>query len=287
MPQKNNMKLLNLGCGSHFHKDWVNIDFASQDASVISYDLLEGIPFSDNTFDVVYHSHLLEHFPHNEAVKFTNECYRVLKPRGIIRIATPDLEQIVKNYLLSLSETLKGNKKAEANYDWMMLEMYDQFGRNNQGGEMGKLYKNSNIINPDFIYKRVGIKINIQPPININLALAVNHPLVFLKNILKNFVRIAELIKSMPHSRELILRLFLGKEFKYYAVGKFRFSGEAHQWMYDRFSLARLLRRTGFKKIRIYGAHESSIPKWNSYNLDTNPNGTVYKPDSFYMEAVK
>lgn len=38
------MKLLNLGCGQKYHKDWVNIDFVSNREQVVSHNLLEEIP---------------------------------------------------------------------------------------------------------------------------------------------------------------------------------------------------------------------------------------------------
>jgi hypothetical protein len=34
-------------------------------------------------------------------------------------------------------------------------------------------------------------------------------------------------------------------------------------------------------------ADESYITNWTSFNLDTEPDGSIYKPDSLYMEAVK
>ena len=34
-------------------------------------------------------------------------------------------------------------------------------------------------------------------------------------------------------------------------------------------------------------ASESRIPGWSEFHLDTEPDGTVYKPDSLNMEAVK
>jgi predicted SAM-dependent methyltransferase len=51
-------KLLNLGCGKRFHKDWVNLDFVSNNPSVSAHNLLNGIPFENDAFDVVYHSHV-------------------------------------------------------------------------------------------------------------------------------------------------------------------------------------------------------------------------------------
>ena len=111
MPSK--LPYLNLGCGSHFNQQWVNIDFSKTGEGVIAHNLLNGIPFDDNTFDVVYHSHVLEHFPQDKAIDFIRECYRVLKPGGIIRVAVHDLEQIIKNYsrLIDLGKVQPENKK--------------------------------------------------------------------------------------------------------------------------------------------------------------------------------
>jgi hypothetical protein len=57
--------------------------------------------------------------------------------------------------------------------------------------------------------------------------------------------------------------------------------------MYDRYSLGRLLRECGFVEIVQRLASESYIEKWSNFNLDTQPDGTIYKPDSLFMEALK
>ena len=57
--------------------------------------------------------------------------------------------------------------------------------------------------------------------------------------------------------------------------------------MYDRYSLARSLTEAGFGRARPVGPTESRIPGWADYRLDTEPDGTVYKPDSLFMEASK
>ena len=64
-------------------------------------------------------------------------------------------------------------------------------------------------------------------------------------------------------------------------------SGEVHQWMYDRYSLRKILSESGFVDIRQYRADQSAIPDFNNYLLDIEPNGKVRKPDSFFMEARK
>ena len=61
---------LNLGCGSRFHEQWNNIDFKSNPPDVVGHNLLKGIPFENQTFEVVYHSHLLEHLKKKQAEDF-------------------------------------------------------------------------------------------------------------------------------------------------------------------------------------------------------------------------
>ena len=132
------MKKLNLGCGYHYTQGWTNLDFKSAGPDVIAWDLRKGIPFPDNNFDVVYHSHLLEHLAKNEAEKFMYDCFRVLSPGGILRVVVPDLECITRWYLHALELCLQGSKEWVPNYQWIMLEMYDQAVRNKSGGDMKK-----------------------------------------------------------------------------------------------------------------------------------------------------
>jgi len=68
--------------------------------------------------------------------------------------------------------------------------------------------------------------------------------------------------------------------------GLFRNSGEIHRWMYDRFSLRRLLEQVGFIDVHIWQADQSQIPDFNNYGLDT-VEGKVRKPDSLFMEGIK
>ena len=63
-------KYLNLGCGYHFHKSWTNVDFIETGEGVIAHNLTKGVPFSDGTFDAVYHSHVLEHFSRKDGEMF-------------------------------------------------------------------------------------------------------------------------------------------------------------------------------------------------------------------------
>ena len=63
--------------------------------------------------------------------------------------------------------------------------------------------------------------------------------------------------------------------------------GELHRWMYDKYSLGALLSAAGFRDVRTQVLPESRIDAWSEFHLDTNEDGTVYKPGSLYMEGVR
>lgn len=56
------------------------------------------LPFANNTFDLVYSSHVLEHFEKVNTQDVINEWVRILKPGGIIRLSVPSFENIIKIY---------------------------------------------------------------------------------------------------------------------------------------------------------------------------------------------
>lgn len=249
--------LLNLGCGSRYHLYWINIDSHSNTPDVIAHDLTQRLPFADKFADVVYHSHVLEHLSKSFASVFLHECYRVLKPGGIIRVVVPDLEQIVRAYLELLERSLQGDEIAQKRYDWIMLEMLDQMVRSRSGGEMLKYWQQNPMPAEEFVIERVGSEV-----VNVIKALR-NSPTDHVS------------ARGQDEPAEP------GK------IGEFRMSGEVHQWMYDRYSLRCLLKEAGFVEITQCRADVSSIPNFNSYLLDIEKDGTVRKPDSLFMEAVK
>ncbi len=267
-------KMLNLGCGDRYNVDWINVDFASNNENVYIHDLKKTLPYPDDTFDVVYHSHALEHFTKSEAEEFIKECYRVLKNGGTIRVAIPDLEMIAKNYMTFLESAMSGDKMSEANYDFTMLEMYDQSVRNESGGEMGRYFKQENIINKDFVRSRIGYFFDVITQKKTRRD-QTNWKTYVRKIVPETFIQTFKKIKNRLRQED------------YARLGKFRTSGEIHLWMYDRFSLKRLLQNTGFKEAIQRSATESYIENWPGYNLDSEQNGIIYKPDSLFMEAKK
>ena len=278
---------LNLGCGRRYHSDWTNVDFKSTGEGVIAHNLNQNIPFPDESFDVVYHSHLLEHFSRSNAEIFLKECYRVLRPQGVLRVVVPDLEQIARTYLTALEKADAGSEEWHNHYEWILLEMYDQTVRNQSGGDMAAYLSRESIPNEKFIIERLGTeaknlieagKRRRQKP-EATKAIE-NRP----KRLAKEFYRF---LRYPNHRRELILKQLLGSEYKALQIGRFRQGGEVHQWMYDRYSLSVLLNKIGLEKVKQCSAKESYIPNWTSWNLDTEPDGEIYKPDSIYVEGIK
>lgn len=237
---------LNLGCGSLYHEDWVQLDFTSSNPAVYSYNLLNGIPCVDNSVEIVYHSHVLEHFSKNDAVTFMQECYRVLKPGGILRVAVPDLEIIVRTYLQKLES------REIDDYNWIMLEMYDQSVRNVSGGDMLKYLQQEDISNIDFVLSRIGNE---------------------GEKIIENYKNL-KTIKTESQKQNSS------------DIGKFRLGGEIHQWMYDKFSLEVLFKKVGFKDFTVQRASSSFIPNFNIYPFDILDN-KIRKPDSIFVEGIK
>ena len=273
------MKLLNFGCGHTFHRDWINIDLVSASPEVQEHDIRKNLPYPDEYFDACYSSHVIEHMKKNESARAIAECYRILKPQGIVRIVVPDLESIVRAYLSSLERAVSGVKGAESDYNWMTIELLDQVARNSSGGEMSTYLSNPNIHNKDFVKSRIG-----------------NQAEHYWKNEL-NSKSLWEKISSKrlswfwERSRQILaqsLCLATGgnQAQQAFKEGLFRNSGEIHRWMYDRYSLQRLLEQSGFIDVRVCHADESFIPDFNKYNLDRSE-GKIRKPDSLFMEAFK
>jgi len=281
------MNYLNLGCGYRFHPDWTNVDFVSTGEGVIAHNLREGIPFLDSSFDVIYHSHVLEHFSKKEAELFVRECYRVLRPQGVLRVVVPDLEQIVRIYLTALEKASSGLPEWAFNYEWISLEMYDQTVRNNPGGEMATYLYRKQLPNKEFILERWGIEaknlIEAASKQGKEIDPVTRQEGIFEK-LLKNVYRF---FRYRNYRKELLLKGILGKEYNALQIGRFCQSGEVHQWMYDRYSLGVILKKCGMENIVQRTATESYIADWPSFNLDTEPDGTIYKPDSLFMEAIK
>ena len=126
----NSSKKINLGCSVSPTKGWINLDnspgiilarfgvlsnllfklkvISDDQFNIVKFykknkiqwvDATKKIPFSSNSIDAIYSSHMLEHLDRADASKCLKEIYRVLKPNGIIRLALPNIRQYVEDYI--------------------------------------------------------------------------------------------------------------------------------------------------------------------------------------------
>ncbi|WP_296509640.1 methyltransferase domain-containing protein [Rhodoferax sp.] len=89
---------LHLGCGKRFIKGFVHIDavdFPHVD-HVAAIDNLSFLP--DNSVELIYNCHVLEHFKRRDVRQVLAEWMRVLKPGGVLRISVPDFEALCSVY---------------------------------------------------------------------------------------------------------------------------------------------------------------------------------------------
>ena len=274
-------QLLNIGCGRRYQD--------SIDPSVLEHDVTDGIPFPDGHFDAVYHSHVLEHIEPSQGETLVAECYRVLKPGGVLRIVVPDLERIAKLYLENHEWAWNGDETAGINYNWMKLELLDQLVRRRSGGRMGPYMASEEIQNSEFVRSRVGDELSIcrnaqaaQQSIEPDRKQTRAEKLRWLRNrLLRTSFRIRKSIAKR------LVRSVLGKAgMLAFEEGVFRDQGEIHRWMYDRYSLRALCHTYGFEQFEVCGATESSIPDYESFGLDSFA-GAIRKPDSLFAECRK
>jgi predicted SAM-dependent methyltransferase len=253
---------------------------ASSSPHVDAHNLLNGFPYPDRQFDVVYHSQVLEHIPKDRAADFLGECLRVLKPGGVLRVVVPDLENIAVEYLRHLHENLEHpSAVSAANYDWILLELFDQTVRNRPEGEMGDFLKQPALPNEDYIVERIG---HVGRSIIDRGRREANGTGAARVPVFDKLKRVTP--KRLASHLRVKLRDKLGSEAL--RIGAFRLSGEIHMWMYDRYSLGRILAEAGFVDARRVDAYSSSIPDWAAYELDVK-GGAVFDPTSLFMEAQK
>ena len=92
---------LNVGCGTDYKAGWVNIDNNSDnniEKLDLNWDLRNPLPFPDNSVDYIFNEHFIEHLTVEEGKASVKDFMRVLKPGGVLRIATPDLSVSVDLY---------------------------------------------------------------------------------------------------------------------------------------------------------------------------------------------
>jgi len=90
---------LHIGCGKKYLPGYKHLD-------VIDYEHVDFVcdarylnMIEDETVSEIYACHILEHVERSEVADVLREWSRVLKPEGVIRVAVPNFETVVEEYL--------------------------------------------------------------------------------------------------------------------------------------------------------------------------------------------
>lgn len=264
---------INLACGGKLCllPGWINADHSSSTKGVLKVNLLKPLPFKDESFDVVYHSQFIEHLTEEKAHYFLSECYRILRPGGVLRVVTPDLANQAAEYLRNLQVLLNSpsDNVAKLRYDWIKLEMLDQLTRHTSGGDMVEFLMKSGGDIRDYLFQRMGRSgENLIPPPEVE----------------NGAESIMDILRIMKRHLIATLNMILPEPIR---VGRFRLSGESHLCMYDSYLLSIVFAKCGFENIAKVSAKESRIPEWDSTLLDCDRQGNPDSQVSLFMEGVK
>ena len=88
---------LNVGCGAYEIDGFTSLDYwtehyyGGKPFNRVSYDMRnDNLPFDNETVDVIYCSHVIEHIETDFVENYFSESWRVLKKSGVLRISCPD-----------------------------------------------------------------------------------------------------------------------------------------------------------------------------------------------------
>jgi predicted SAM-dependent methyltransferase len=88
---------LNLGCGRNILPGWINLDSEPR-PGVRAWIATQDLPCESASVSLIYAEHLIGHLALPDIMRLLRECHRVLRPRGILRLSTPDLQTLLNAY---------------------------------------------------------------------------------------------------------------------------------------------------------------------------------------------
>jgi len=134
-------RLLHIGCGEINSPGFINLDArAMPHVHIVSKNIFMLGMIPNDSLDMVYMSHVLEHVPRNKVLEVIREMARVLKPDGILRISVPDFDHIIAIYQASgqqintIAPALMGGQDYEFNFHYGVFNKERLSGLLSKGG---------------------------------------------------------------------------------------------------------------------------------------------------------
>lgn len=118
---------LHIGCANRYFKGWTNLDINPGVADVID-DAKTLNSISDNSCDIIYAAHVLEHFGRYQVLDVLKIWFRKLKVNGVLRLSVPDFAKVVYMYQKGTSlDTqllgyITGGQRDQFDYHKMMFD---------------------------------------------------------------------------------------------------------------------------------------------------------------------
>lgn len=89
---------LNLGCFNKKMHGFINVDIRPEVNPDLIDDVFKLEKVQNNTIDLIYICHVLEHADFKESLEAIRRYYDVLKTGGVLRIAVPNMEAVFSHY---------------------------------------------------------------------------------------------------------------------------------------------------------------------------------------------
>lgn len=274
-----NQRCVNIACGASVVSSWLNLDFSPVTSEIKKANLLGRLPLADQSIDVCYSSHFIEHIPRKKLKGFLTECYRILAPGGRIRLVMPDLEEMCREYL-TMREAGEHEKA-----DFLVLEILDQCVRQEAGGELGQYYRSlSDQDNSDLMSEYVKIRTGE----NLDFYKGQGEKRTAIKDKIRTAVRSpGKFLTLLQWSYSRALSLMFPAAFRQQNIS-FASVGERHMWIYDFHTLAKLLQQVGFVDIEKLACNRTHITDFPLVPLDMYEDGSPRKGrESMYIEAKR
>jgi predicted SAM-dependent methyltransferase len=138
------IRKLQIGAGPNPLPGWLNTDlhpdiYPEWRDEIFFLDATKRLPFPDASLDYVFSEHQIEHIGEAEAREMLQECHRVLRRGGRIRLATPDLAVIMtlydepldatqQHYLAWVSTKLDAQLRPEVARCYVVNQMFRAYG---------------------------------------------------------------------------------------------------------------------------------------------------------------
>lgn len=94
----NSVRKLAIGSPNVVPDGWLAVDKTPEAPGVLAFDAARRFPIDDCTFDYIHSEHMIEHISWHDGLFMLKECRRILRPGGVVRIATPNLETLSNLY---------------------------------------------------------------------------------------------------------------------------------------------------------------------------------------------